>query len=58
VLHKLIHVSEGHHPGILLIREDNNRKRDLKPHQIAQAITKIEAAGSLTDQCLVINHWR
>jgi len=51
-------VAGGHHPGVLLIREDNNRKRDLKPYQIAQAVSNLEAAGPLTDQCLVINHWR
>lgn len=57
VLHKLVNAAGGHHPGILLIREDNNRKRDLKPHQVAQAVTKIEAEVT-TDQCLIVNHWR
>lgn len=58
VLHNLVMASGGHHSGVLLLREDNDRKRDLKPHEIAQVLGKIEAIYPVADQCLIVNHWR
>jgi hypothetical protein len=59
ILHKSVAASGGHHPGILLIREENERKRDIKPHQIVRAIVKLgSTAQSLMDPCVIVNHWR
>lgn len=58
-LHNLLMVAHGHHPGILLIRQDNNPKRDLKAPGIVRAIAKLEAAGvQLADHLYILNHWR
>ena len=49
----------GHHPGIFVIRKDNIPRTDLKPHQVPQAITKLEAAGvPKGDQYIILNHYR
>jgi hypothetical protein len=58
-LHDLVQVAGGHHPGILVVRKDNNPKRDLRPHGIVHALGKILAAGvPVADQFTILNHWR
>lgn len=58
-LHDLIMQAGGHHPGILVIRRDNNPRRDLTPRGIVQALDKLAAAElPLRDQFIVLNHWR
>ena len=58
-LHKLVLIVGGHHPGILLVRKDNNPKRDLDARGIVRAVTKLLASGLvLVDQLQVLNHWR
>jgi hypothetical protein len=58
-LHNLILTAQGHHPGILVVREDNDPKRDMKPGDIVRALANLEAAGvPLTDSYHVLNHWR
>jgi hypothetical protein len=58
-LHDLIMQSAGHHPGILVIRKENNPQRDLTPRGIVQAITKLDAASvPVADQFVILNHWR
>ena len=58
-LQELAVALQGHHPGMLVLRMDNDPRRDLKPHEIVRAINKLVAAGILiADQSLVLNHWR
>jgi predicted nuclease of predicted toxin-antitoxin system len=58
-LHQLVETSSGAHPGILLVHEDNNPKRDMKAKDIVRAIAKLERSElSLTTPLLVLNHWR
>jgi predicted nuclease of predicted toxin-antitoxin system len=58
-LHELVLTSGGHHPGILLVRFDNDRSRDIRPHHIVRAIGKLERSGvPIADQVTVLNHWR
>ena len=58
-LHNLIVVAQGHHPGILVVRQDNDPKRDLTPGGIVRAIAKLEAAGvPIADSYHILNHWR
>jgi len=58
-LHNLVVKAQGHHPGVLLVRRDNDPRRNLTPRDIVRAIRNLEAAGlPMTDQCHVLNHWR
>lgn len=57
-LHRLVMRAGGHHPGILIVRRDNDT-RDLKPAGVVRAIAKLEASGMvLTDLFLILNQWR
>ena len=58
-LHDLVLNSGGGHPGILLIRHDNDPKKDMKPGHIVVALAKLERSGlPLRDQIIVLNQWR
>lgn len=49
----------GHHPRVLVVRRDNNPKRDLDQRGIVRAIGKLLAAGvSIAGQFTILNHWR
>jgi predicted nuclease of predicted toxin-antitoxin system len=57
-LHDLIMAAEGHHPGILIIRKDNDQ-REMKPRQIVGAIANLVQSGFETvDQLVVLNNYR
>lgn len=59
LLHNLIRRAQGHHPGIFIVRQDNNPTRDLTPKGIVAAVRKLEAAGvPIQDEFIVLNHWR
>jgi hypothetical protein len=58
-LHDLIVAVQGHYPGILIVRRDNDPRRDLKPSGIVRAIRNLLAAGvPIRDQFQILNHWR
>jgi hypothetical protein len=58
-LHEFALAAAGRHPGLLLVRMDSDRKRDMKPHQIVTAIRKLEDAGvAIASQAVVLNQWR
>jgi predicted nuclease of predicted toxin-antitoxin system len=58
-LHDLLLEGQGHHPGILVVRRDNNPHRDMKPPTIVRAIGNLTAAGvPIADEYTVLNHWR
>lgn len=58
-LHDLMMQGQGHHPGILVIRRDNDPRRDLTPRGIVHAIAKLLAANvPIADQFIILNHWR
>ena len=44
-LHEVIQASGGRHHGMLIIRSDNDPKRDMTPRGIVTAIGKLEAQG-------------
>jgi hypothetical protein len=59
LLHQLILLVGGHHPGILAVRRDNDPTRDMRPRHIVRAIRNLAAAGApVADQVNVLNHWR
>jgi hypothetical protein len=58
-LHDLIKAVGGRHPGIFVVRKDNNPRRDLHERGIVRAIAKLIAAGvPIADQYTILNHWR
>lgn len=58
-LHNLILAVQGHHPGILVVRKDNNPKRDLNEQGIVRALAKLLASGApIADEYHILNHWR
>lgn len=58
-LHALLMQAKGNHPGILVIRQENDPTRDLTPKGIVTAIRKLEMAGvPVANEYIVLNHWR
>jgi hypothetical protein len=59
LLHDLIDEAGGHHPGIMIVRKDNNPNRDLRPAGIVRAIAKLLVTGNtIADEYIILNHWR
>jgi predicted nuclease of predicted toxin-antitoxin system len=59
LLHELVVESRGHHPGIFVVRLDNDPRRDMRPAHIVRAVAKLIAAGvPSADEYIVLNHWR
>jgi predicted nuclease of predicted toxin-antitoxin system len=44
-LHDLVVAVQGHHPGILIVRKDNDPKKDLTPPGIVRALAKLLASA-------------
>ncbi|MBC7853838.1 MAG: hypothetical protein IAF94_10410 [Pirellulaceae bacterium] len=58
-LHMLIGQSGGMHPGIFIVRRDDDRRRDMSPPQISLAIGKLIKSGvPIANQFIILNHWR
>ena len=58
-LHDLVMAVQGHHPGILVVRKDNDPKKDLNPPGIVRALAKLLASSILVaDAYHILNHWR
>ncbi|HEX5106069.1 MAG TPA: DUF5615 family PIN-like protein [Pirellulaceae bacterium] len=58
-LHSLILVAGGKHPGALVIRKDDDRRRDMTNRQIVQALTRLQATAPVHEnQLFILNHWR
>ncbi len=58
-LQRLIEVAQGHHAGILVVRQDNDPRNDLTPKGIVAAIRKLEAAQvPIANEYTILNHWR
>jgi predicted nuclease of predicted toxin-antitoxin system len=58
-LHVLIGEAQGHHPGILVVRRDDDRRRNMTPRDIVRAVANLEAAGApIADEYIILNAWR
>lgn len=58
-LHELVMAAGGRHPGLLVVRADNDPARDLTTRGIAAAISRLEGSGlPILDQIHILNHWR
>ena len=59
LLHDLVLLAGGHHPGILVVRRDNDPTRDMSPGAIVRAIQNLTASDvAIPDTFHVLNHWR
>ena len=58
-LHDLIMAAGGHHPGMLVVRFDNDPRHNLTDRGIGSAINKLESSGiPIPDRIHVLNQWR
>ncbi len=58
-LHDLVVAVQGHHPGILVVRRDNDPKHNMTPRDILRAIGNLLGASApIADQYIILNHWR
>jgi hypothetical protein len=58
-LHNLILAARGKHPGIVIIRKDDDQRRDMTIRQIVRALGRLQAtAPSHENQLFILNHWR
>ncbi|HMF14312.1 MAG TPA: DUF5615 family PIN-like protein [Gemmataceae bacterium] len=58
-LHDLVQTSGGTHHGILLVRFEKDRKRNMRPKHILTAIGKLERAKvPIAGEVVVLNQWR
>ena len=59
LLHELALAAGGRHPGILIVRFDNDPTRDLSPRGVVRALRNLESSGLGTaDQLLILNQFR
>lgn len=58
-LHLLIQATSGRHSGIVIIRADNDPRRDMTDGDIARALENFEAAHTpVANEFHILNHWR
>jgi hypothetical protein len=58
-LHDLIRQAGGNHFGILVVRRDNDRRRDLTPRGIVTAISHLLAVNApIENEFIILNQWR
>jgi hypothetical protein len=58
-LHLLVREAQGKHPGIVVVRQENDPTRDLTPKGIVAALRELEAAAvPVANEYIVLNHWR
>lgn len=58
-LHDLVIGSGGSHPGILIIRRDQDRRRHMSPAQIVRALARVDASGTaIANSFIVLNLWQ
>ena len=59
LLHDLVLLAGGHHPGILVVRRDNDPSRDMTPGAVTRSIHNLVASEvPIPDAVHVLNHWR
>jgi hypothetical protein len=58
-LHFLIREAQGHHPGILVVRRDDDPRRNMSPHDIVRALRNLENAGvPIANEYIILNAWQ
>ncbi len=55
----LIHASGGSHPGMMIVRYDDDPKHNMRPKHIVAAVGNLERSRFvMTDQVAILNNWR
>jgi hypothetical protein len=58
-LHELVYYTGGAHSGILIVRYDNDTRRDLTQKGIVLAIANLLAAAApIENEFVILNEWR
>lgn len=58
-LHNLVTQVAGNHPGIFVVRKDNDLRRDMSARAIVNAIGNLLASNTpIENQFIILNHWR
>ena len=58
-LHLLIVEAGGAHPGILIVRKDNDASRDMTPRGMTSALGRlVTSAIEMPNEFIILNHWR
>ena len=58
-LHDLVQAAGGHHPGLLVVRFDNDPRHNLTDRGIVMALANLESSGMpISDRIHVLNPWR
>lgn len=58
-LHDLVIGSGGKHPGVLLVKSEQDRRKGMSPGAIVMAINKLEKSGApVENEATVLNQWR
>jgi predicted nuclease of predicted toxin-antitoxin system len=58
-LHLLVQATNGQHPGMAIIRSDNDPSRDMKDADIVRALQNLELSGvAIANEFHILNHWR
>jgi predicted nuclease of predicted toxin-antitoxin system len=58
-LHNLISQAGGRHAGVLVIRRDNQPRRNMSGADIVRALRNLEAAGfPVADHYIILNAWQ
>ncbi len=59
-LHDLVvFAANGHHAGILVVRFDNDPRKNMSAGDIARAVGRLESAAvSVADSYFELNHWQ
>ena len=58
-LHALVVEAGGHHHGILIVRRENNPRRDMTQRAVVRSIQNLQNSTlPLADDFVILNHWR
>ena len=58
-LHLVVESAGGRHPGILIVRFDNDPRRDMSSRSIVTAIGRLSASSlPIASHFLILNDWR
>jgi hypothetical protein len=49
----------GHHSGLIIVYDEEDRNKNMRPREIVRALDKLESAAVLLDdQLIALNHYR
>ncbi len=58
-LHEFAMGIGGHHLGLIIVYEESDRRKNMRPSEIIGALSNLDSAGvPLADQLIALNHYR